>query len=301
MTSKDRLLQFIDKQNISKRSLYASLGRSNGYLDKTTNISADVLERIIYTYPQLNVLWLITGNGEMLLNDKKYDATPIVSGHFQDEHTPYITNTPVAKSTNKTQKAQSSAPPTAPPTKLLTPQIISVDSRGNENILHVSVKAAAGYLAGYGDPKFTETLPSFSLPGLNSYSYRSFEVDGDSMYPTLENKEMVIGQWVESIDYIREDRVHIVVTKHDGIVIKRLLNRVNTYGYVIAKSDALDNRNLYPNLDIHPDDILEIWYAVWHGGFNFKSPGDVYKRMNNLEADLFDLMRQLKQKNILDK
>jgi len=258
----------------------------------------DLRKPVTLRIPAQGVTQLIEQTG------KKYDATPIASGMLGDENTPYITNTPAANSTLKTQTAENPDPfltRSVPPTKLLTPQIISTDNQGKENILHVSVKAAAGYLAGYGDRKFAETLPSFSLPGLNNYSYRSFEVSGDSMYPTLENKEMVIGQWVEGIEYIREDRVHIVVTKQDGIVIKRLLNRVDKYGYVVAKSDAIDNRNLYPNLEIYPDDILEIWYAVWHGSFNFKSPGEVYKRMNNLEADLFELMRQLKAKNILDK
>ena len=176
----------------------------------------------------------------------------------------------------------------------LTPQIITVDNSGTDNILYVPVRAAAGYLNGYADAEFIETLPSFTLPGLQNSTYRAFEVSGDSMWPTLENKEMIIGQWVEKLDYIREDRVHILVTKNDGIIVKRLLNRIDKYGYVIAKSDAVNDRNLYPNIEVHPDDILEIWYAVWHGGFNFKAPGDLWKRQNNLEADLADVLRRLK-------
>lgn len=120
------------------------------------------------------------------------------------------------------------------------------------------------------------------------------------MYPTLENKEMIIGQWVEKLDYIREDRVHIIVTK-TGVLVKRLLNRVEKYGYIIAKSDAIDNRNLYPNIEIHPEDILEVWYAVWHGSFNFKSPTELYKKVNNLEADLTEVLRVLKANNLLKK
>jgi|SRR6185437_681347 len=175
----------------------------------------------------------------------------------------------------------------------LIPQIITVDHGGDENILYVPVKAAAGYLNGYADPVFLERLPSFNLPGLRDGTFRAFEVGGDSMYPTLHDKEMVIGQWVEKLDYIREDRVHILVTKTDGVIVKRLLNRVDKYGYIVAKSDAVNDRNLYPNIEVFPEDILEVWYGVWHGGFNFKAPGDMWKRQNNLEADMTEILRRL--------
>ena len=199
------------------------------------------------------------------------------------------TNTPGTKTKKTTGKTTGNTTPNL----ILAPHFITVDSQSKENILYVNAKAAAGYLNGYSDREYIENLPSFNLPGLNEGTYRSFEVSGESMYPTLENKEMVIGQWLGNLDSIREDRIHIIVTKHDGIIIKRLLNRIEQYGYIIAKSDAIDNRNLYPNLHIYPDDILEVWYGVWHGSFNFKAPAEVYKRVNNLEADMEEIKRVL--------
>ena len=202
----------------------------------------------------------------------------------------------------KSQKIKIIDPPTDPPTPnfgvsavYLAPQIITVDSQHNDNIVYVPVKAAAGYLTGYADATFIEKLPSFTLPGLRDKTYRAFEIDGDSMYPTLENKEMIIGERVEKLEYIREDRVHVLVTKNQGVIVKRLLNRIDKYGYVVCKSDAVNDRNLYPNIEVRPEDIVEIWYGVWHGGFSFKSPGDLWKRQNNLEADLTDIMRRLKE------
>jgi phage repressor protein C with HTH and peptisase S24 domain len=182
---------------------------------------------------------------------------------------------------------------------VLTPQFITVDSEGNENILFVSVRAAAGYLNGYQDREYIETLPSFTLPQLKNGTFRAFEVDGDSMFPTLENKETVIGKYLERLENIREDYVYIVVTKDRGAVVKRLLNRIDKYGYIVAKSDALDNRNLYPNIEIYADDILEVWEAVAHINFKFKHPTDMYKRVNNIEADMSEVMRLLKKNNLL--
>jgi phage repressor protein C with HTH and peptisase S24 domain len=159
----------------------------------------------------------------------------------------------------------------------------------------VPVRARAGYLLGFGDEEFMETLPSFNLPGLPTGTYRAFEVEGDSMYPTLKNREMVIGQWIESFDFIRDDRVYIIVHKTEGVLIKRVLNRLSKHGLLILKSDALDNRNLYPNLSVKPEDIQEIWYATWHGGFDFKSPSDTWQRINNHEADITVLQNTVNQ------
>ncbi|MEO5909432.1 MAG: hypothetical protein ABIP95_01025, partial [Pelobium sp.] len=73
----------------------------------------------------------------------------------------------------------------------------------------------------------------------------------------------------------------------------RLLNRVSKYGYVIAKSDAFNNRNKYKNIQINPEDINELWYPVLHINANFRSPTEVYHRLNNFEADLEEIKNRL--------
>lgn len=301
MKTIERLKEFIDYKDISLNSFDTIIEAGTGYIGKqikrSGSIGSDVIEKIVCAFPDLNPLWLITGQGNMIIEVLKYADTPQHDNTFNEQLSYNTANTPVAKTGGKVSKT---APPTAPPTdkkgvntRTLVPQFITVDTKGNDNIVYVPIKAAAGYLNGYEDHTYIESLPSFNLPGLDKKSYRAFEISGDSMYPTLENKEMVIGEWVEKLDYIREDRVHIIVTKNEGVIVKRLLNRIEKYGYIIAKSDNPNDRNLYPNIEIHPDDILEVWYAVWHGGFNFKAPGDLWKRQNNLEADLTEIMRRL--------
>src|SRR6202008_3862673 len=85
------------------------------------------------------------------------------------------------------------------------PRVVTVEPDGNENILYVPVKARAGYLLGYGDPEFIETLPSFRLPGLNNATFRMFEVEGPSMAPNIMSGDRIIGEWVESLDDIRDN------------------------------------------------------------------------------------------------
>src|SRR6266516_6909678 len=46
---------------------------------------------------------------------------------------------------------------------------------GRPDIPFVPVKAAAGYLAGYGDPEFIDELNTFTLPMLSPANYRALD------------------------------------------------------------------------------------------------------------------------------
>src|ERR1700761_4875150 len=94
------------------------------------------------------------------------------------------------------------------------PKIITVDNSGNDNIIYVPVKARAGYLLGYGDAEFMESLPTFRLPGLSNATYRMFEVEGPSMAPNVLHGDRIIGEWVEHLNDIRDNRVYVIV--HEG-------------------------------------------------------------------------------------
>ena len=70
----DRLMQFIQYAGLSARQFDLSIGASNGYTlrmqKNRASIGSDVIENIVKTYPQLNLVWLITGEGEMLKKEE---------------------------------------------------------------------------------------------------------------------------------------------------------------------------------------------------------------------------------------
>ena len=70
----DRLIQFIEFAGISARQFDISIGAANGYTLRMkknhASIGSDVIENIIKTYPQLDVVWLLTGEGNMIKEDK---------------------------------------------------------------------------------------------------------------------------------------------------------------------------------------------------------------------------------------
>jgi len=71
----DRLMQFIKHAGLSARQFDLSIGASNGYTlrmkKNNASVGSDVIENILRVYPQLNVVWLLTGEGSMLKTEIK--------------------------------------------------------------------------------------------------------------------------------------------------------------------------------------------------------------------------------------
>lgn len=137
---------------------------------------------------------------------------------------------------------------------------IAVDKEtSNENATLVPVKAAAGYLNGYGDVEFIEKLPSFELPFPElpgGRTYRIFQIKGDSMLP-IPSGAYVICAYLMDWTTIHNDACYVIVSKSEGIVFKRVLNNLSL-GHLTLKSDNAE----YEPYDVPVDDILEVWTAV---------------------------------------
>jgi hypothetical protein len=71
----DRLMQFIKYSGLSARQFDLSIGASNGYTLRMSknraSIGSDVIENILRIYPDLNVVWLLTGEGPMLKSQQE--------------------------------------------------------------------------------------------------------------------------------------------------------------------------------------------------------------------------------------
>jgi len=136
---------------------------------------------------------------------------------------------------------------------------IIVDAAGESFIEIVPNKAKAGYLTGYADPEFIESLQHILLPFLGSGKYRGFPVEGDSMPPN-EDGSIIVGRYIERLGEVLDGKTYILVTKSEGIVYKRLnKNKKNT---LVVESD---NR-FYPAYEVKASDIIEIWEYVCNIG-----------------------------------
>jgi transcriptional regulator with XRE-family HTH domain len=137
--------------------------------------------------------------------------------------------------------------------------VISEGPEGNENIIHVPVKARAGYLNGYEDPAFIESLPTYRLPGVRSGTFRSFEIQGDSMLP-LEPGTIVVGKYVEGWREIQNNYTYVLVTEEDGVVYKRVINKVRNKGQLILLSD----NPIYEPYAVAIEQVKEVWAYYCH-------------------------------------
>jgi phage repressor protein C with HTH and peptisase S24 domain len=265
--TRDRILKFIGYKQVNKAQFYAETGLSNGFLDKTANPGTDKLDKILTSYPEINLYWLVTGRGEMLrTKETAPNVAPIIAPNdIKEPHQITIT----------------------------TPKVVSVDVNKKETIIFVPVKAAAGYLNGFGDPEYIESLQAYRLPGFENGSFRMFEVDGHSMMPTLKSRDRIIGKWCELAN-IKDSYVYIIVTRNDGVVVKRVLNRIQKDGILILKSDG--NRYEFPDKIIDAGDVMECWSGVGKISRDLSGPADLYSRLDDAEGRLAMIENLLKGK-----
>jgi transcriptional regulator with XRE-family HTH domain len=127
----------------------------------------------------------------------------------------------------------------------------------DRNLIHfVTVKAAAGYLAGYADSEFIDELNTFTLPMLAGGNYRAFEIIGDSMMPTPSGS-IIVGEKVDDSEDVKNDQAYIVVSRNEGIVYKRIVknNRLKN------KLTLVSDNPQYQPYQVNAEDIVELWQA----------------------------------------
>lgn len=139
--------------------------------------------------------------------------------------------------------------------RILFPITIDKNNRGMVEI--VDLKASAGYLNGYGDPEYIESLPKMQLPFAKNGSYRAFPIKGDSM-PPLKTGSIIVGKFLEDTKQLKEGKTYILITKNDGIVYKRIHRDKKNKNILILHSD----NPIYEPYSIHSKDIMEIWSFV---------------------------------------
>jgi transcriptional regulator with XRE-family HTH domain len=164
-------------------------------------------------------------------------------------------------------------------------------SSGTNEIQFVPVKAAAGYLAGYGDPEFIDELNTFTLPMLAAGTYRAFEIVGDSMMPTPSGS-VIVGEKVDDLEDVKNNNTYIVVSRNEGIVYKRVMKNTRAKN----KYTLISDNPAYQPYNIDAEDVLEVWKAALvMSKANTAQRWDV-NQLAGLVSNLQDQVSQLKKK-----
>lgn len=264
----ERITQMLDFVNLNPNEFALKLGYKRSQtiydiLSGKSKPSFDFFEKLQNSeYSEIFRLeWVITGHEPMLKN------------HESANNDNYIIQEPTIEYNRH-------------------PQVITIDSQLRENIPLVPYRLKAGYLTGYDNPKFIEKLPTYRMPGLNNGVFRMFEIEGNSMFPTLPNKSYVVGQFVEDwVTGIKDNRLYAIISNEveDGL-IKRCINRIKKYNNLICKSD---NRRNFPTQNIDPSSIKEVWEIKLHLNFDLPDPADLYDKIFDLEAELQEIKRKI--------
>lgn len=168
--------------------------------------------------------------------------------------------------------------------------VVTIDQDQKDNITLVPYKAAAGYLNGYADPEYVQELTSFRLPMLKQGTYRAFEISGDSMLPILPGT-IVIGEYVEDLNDLKNGKTYILVTQREGIIYKRVFNYIKDNGKLFLVSD---NRQYAP-YQIEAGDVLEAWSAKAYISVQFpdvESKNEV--SVEQLAGMVLDMQKELR-------
>lgn len=168
---------------------------------------------------------------------------------------------------------------------------ITVDQDNRENIELVPHKASAGYLNGYADPEFIEELPKFRLPMLNTTgTHRAFEIKGDSMLP-IASGTVIIGKFVEDWSLIKDGTPCILVSQQEGVVFKRVYNKIKTDATLRLHSD----NPVFQPYELPVDNIYEIWEAKAYISNSFPIADFSLSKLTSIVMDLQQEVIKLKK------
>ena len=81
---KERLLRLTKALNITPNQFSLSIGRDRSYIKKITKeIQTDALRSIFNTYPNVNLMWIITGEGDIFIQEESENA---LLQHYRSEN-----------------------------------------------------------------------------------------------------------------------------------------------------------------------------------------------------------------------
>ncbi len=274
---------------LSPQALSEILGRRN-------NPSLEVLQKLFKNYG-VNAEWLFLGEGSpfnLLKNQTVIKPEVHITSLTQKQRREQQSNQ-VKELRQVTENLSQVSEPrqNSVPTKHFgMPVVATVDEGGNDNIVMVDIKAAAGYAQNFTEPKFVSKLPAMKLHGseFRNGIFRGYQVDGDSMYDTLDHNDWVVGRYLDNHwQDIKEGYIHVVVTKTE-VTIKRLLNRVEERGKIVLLSD----NDQYPTRDLDVEEVSEFWLVKARLSYNLRSRRvDWFKKYNDVQAEMVDIKHRL--------
>ena len=157
-----------------------------------------------------------------------------------------------------------------------------------ELIVYVPFEAQAGYIDQVHQENYVDELVKFSLPDARYQhgNFRCFDVLGDSMEPSIFSGDKLICQSIEQQDWmssIKNNYVYIIIS-NDGIVVKRVINRIIQEGILRLVSD----NSFYQDIDLFVGDVKEVWLVTSKISCFMQSPNNIRNGLDKVVETLKD-------------
>lgn len=237
---------FKQSLGLSANEFGARIGLSSGLLSqiltgKTKTFGADKLLRIIEVFPEINSLWLLTGEGAMLnaqLNAQLKTAPPTQeSEKYSDEAEA------LAAMEKKTALYASE------------PHIIEVQPGEHMDVPVVEQRAAAGALAGISAPgerlDYLPTIP-VNRRQFGKGTYVAVTAYGESMHATIRHGDYLISKYIQEREFLIPNYVYVIVTLSDGALVKRVVRHGDTF-------TLLSDNPAYGPIYLPASEALQFW------------------------------------------
>jgi phage repressor protein C with HTH and peptisase S24 domain len=257
----DRLKTFIESTGLSNNKFGEKTRLSGAQISYMVSskkkFGIDKLLNILNEFPTLNSEWLLKGDGEMMLDPNKQPQ--LAAGNMLS---------------------------------VRVPQVVTVDQAGRNNIIEIDAQAAAGFPANINNPEYFKERPSFRLPSpqFRNGTFICIQASGDSMHPTIYHHDWLIAQFVENpAETIKEGYVHVVVTQ-EGVVVKRVLNRIVERGKLVMQSDNPQ----YPTYEEDVANVLQVYKVTAKLTYILRNEqADLRADVNVLRGDLVQLQARV--------
>lgn len=275
-TMKDRIRQFMETMDIKKKEFTQKTGISESFISNMSdNIRESSLERILRAYPKLNPEWLEYGKGEMLREESEIPVSDTIQDRI-DELIGFLGITTIAfKSqtgikhnigniTKKTADKIVRRYPFVNPLWLMhgTGEMIAQNRDSTPSAPLISQRTYSGYLAGYGDENYLNSLKRIPYPAGKDTEGNiiAVEVAGDSMEDVYKDGDIVIAREIyptenATLPYHKYD---FVIVHKEGILIKRVIKHDTRRGTLTIHS--MNGR--YGDAEISMSEVLKVFIII---------------------------------------
>lgn len=224
----DRIHDYIHYKGLSMRSFEAQAGLTNGIistaLKRKTDISWESVSKIVDTYKEIDIEWLITGNGQMLKVDN--EIIPLQ---------PVIQPASVPKEKKELELPSSDEF-----------EYVNNDNEGRIPIVHELSFATI-------DPDEPSTIQADEHYYIKEFRNADFmmRVTGDSMYPKYKPGDLIACRNIRYTNFYQWGKPYALLTCHQGIIIGRVYEHHQYKIFIRVKSDNPS----YPEWEIPIDEV----------------------------------------------